>query len=340
MRANPTTVLAADIGGTNARLALFEPGGRELLCAETYPTAGSQSAAAIVREFLSAHPARPAAACLAVAGPVHNGHSAPVNIRWAIDAGTLAETLSIPALRVVNDLEANARGTELLHPSDLVVVSHGQADLRGNRIVVSAGTGLGEAALVWNGAEYVAVASEGGHSDFAPTSELQVALYRYLAANFGHVSYERVCSGAGLVNIYRFLRDAERGYPRRPNGQQPDLPTPAAITARASAEPDSPAARALDMFASIYGARAASVALSFMATGGVFLGGGIAPRIVQTLTNGSFRRAFVDKGRLSAFLERVPVHVILNDRTALFGAARIAADMIVGEPTRAVRRAS
>jgi glucokinase len=317
-------ILAGDIGGTNARLALFDLEDRALVRSTTYPTAGWSGPEAVVGEFLNGQAAQVTSACLAVAGPVRHGRSERVNLPWIVDARELAHAFDVESFAVVNDLEANARGVPLLDGSDVAVVNRGESDPEGNRAVVSAGTGLGEAGLVRVGARYHAIAGEGGHTDFAPRSDVEVALYRCLAAEYGHVSYERVCSGSGLVNIYRFLRaaDARRGRTARTQ------PTAAEITADASLDPDGIAARALRLFSSIYGARAANVALAFMATGGVYLGGGIAPRIVDSLTDGTFMRAFTAKGRLSWVLETIPVHVVLEDRTALLGAAEIAAARI------------
>jgi len=326
------TILAADIGGTSARLALFALPSRRVIGAETYSTKGYESAEEIVRTFLHSYPSRPAAVCIAVAGPVQAGRSQPVNIHWTVDAAELAGAFDLPAVTIVNDLVANARGIALLRGDDLAVVNRGDPGAGGNRVVVSAGTGLGEAGLVWNGREYVAVAGEGGHADFAPRSEREVALYRYLAAELDHVSYERVCCGAGLVNIYRFLCDTDRRSP----GPEALLATPAEISAEAAANPRSRSAEALDLFASIYGARAGNVALSFMATGGVYLGGGIAPRNLRALVDGSFMRAFVAKGRVSALLAQMPVSVVLNDKTALIGAAEIAAELVDSAPARLV----
>jgi glucokinase len=181
---------------------------------------------------------------------------------------------------------------------------------------VSAGTGLGEAGLVRTGARYRAVATEGGHADFAPQNDLEIELYRYLHREYGHVSYERICSGAGLVEIYRFLSG------------DPDAPSAAEISAEARADRSSVSSRALDLLVSIYGARAGNVALGFMATGGVFLGGGIPPKIVDRLREGGFMHAFVDKGRFRRLLARTPVRVILNDQAALLGAKRIAAERL------------
>jgi glucokinase len=307
-------ILAADIGGTNARLALFDRIDRAPRLTTVYATAEWPSAEAIVRRFADEHAARVTAACLAVAGPVVHGRAERVNLPWTVDARRVQSALELERVSVVNDLEANARGVELLGPDDLAVVNAGAPDELGTKVVVSAGTGLGEAALVRDGSRWIAVAGEGGHADFAPRSEIEVQLYCRLAARYPHVSYERVCSGQGLVNIYEFLN---RGGERL---------SPAAIAEAAEVDSSGSAAHALRLFASIYGARAANVALSFMATGGVYLGGGIAPRNLRSLTDGVFMRAFTSKGRLSPLLETIPVYVVLNDRAALLGAAAIAAD--------------
>jgi glucokinase len=319
-------LLAADIGGTNARFALCSGREHDVVASETYRTEAWQSAEEAVAEFLSRHPARVSAACFAVAGPVRDGRSEPINLRWTVEERRLSDLLGTTAVAVVNDLEANARGIPLLGERDFAVVSAGAPGASGNRAVVSAGTGLGEAALMWDGARYRALAGEGGHSDFAPRSEIEMELYRYLATDYGHVSYERLCSGGGLVNIYRFLRDAETRAPRWLEDRS-TLPSAAAISAEAAADPKSLSARALTLFCSIYGARAANVALAFMATGGVYLGGGIAPRIARALMDGTFMRAFTAKGRLSGLLEQVPVRIVLNDRAALLGAAEIASEL-------------
>jgi glucokinase len=319
-------ILAADIGGTNARVALFQAGSRTPLALETHRTEAWNGADDLLRTFLASHRVPVSAACVAVAGPVQDGRSRPINLPWSIDRRQLEAALDIPTISVVNDLEANARGIAVLDRRDLAVVNPGDPGASGNRAVVSAGTGLGEAALWWDGDQYHALAGEGGHADFAPRSDLEIALLRYLTVDYGHVSYERVCSGGGLVNIYRFLRDGGTGS--HPSWLEPQAPppSPASITAEAAADPLSLAAKAVGLFVSIYGARAANVALAFMATGGVYLGGGIAPRMVNRLAGGTFMSAFTAKGRLSPLLDRIPVYVVLNDRAALLGAAEIAAE--------------
>lgn len=307
-------ILAADIGGTHARLALFGGADTTPRATAVYPTGDWPSAEAMVRRFREDYPATLSAACLAVAAPVLHGRAGRVNLPWPVDEHRLRDALELERIALVNDLEANARGIALLGPDDLAVVNPGVPDERGTKVVVSAGTGLGEAALVRDGAHSIAVAGEGGHADFAPRSDIELQLYTHLAARYPHVSYERVCSGQGLANIYSFLDGGERR-------------SAAAIAADAESDPSGTAAKALRLFTSIYGARAANVALSFMATGGVYLGGGIAPRNLRSLTNGEFMRAFTAKGRLSSLLETIPVYVVLEDRAALFGAAAIAADL-------------
>lgn len=310
-------ILAADVGGTKTRLALFAGRDPEPVRVETYPTAGHDGLGALVACFLEAAADLPIeAACFAVAGPVESGVARGVNLPWPVYGHELAEAFGIPAVTVVNDLEANARGIDALGPDQLATINPGRPRPDGNRVVVSAGTGLGQAGLVRTRDGYEAVAGEGGHVDFAPRSEIEIALYRYLAARFGHVSYERICSGAGIVELYRFLGG---------NGSTPG--DAAAVVAEAAAEPLSLGAHALELFSSVYGAQAGNAALTFMATGGVYLGGGIAPRLVDRLAGGSFMTAFVDKGRFSDLLADIPVHVILDDRAALFGAAAIAVDL-------------
>jgi glucokinase len=326
-------ILAADIGGTNARVALFEPRTRTPVALETHRSEAWSGAEDLLRTFLDRHPAQVSSACLAVAGPVQGGRSQAINLPWQVDESGLAVALRIPSVALVNDLEANARGITVLDPPDLAVVNAGDPAAAGTRAIVSAGTGLGEGALIWEGSGYRALAGEGGHADFAPRTEREIALLRYLASDHGHVSYERVLSGGGLVNIYRFLRDSLGGASSSWLGP---VPSPAAISAEADIDPRSLSAEALRMFVSIYGARAGNVALAFMATGGVYLGGGIAPKLVDRLRDDAFMQAFAAKGRLSSLLRRTPVYVVLNDRAALLGAAEIAAERDVPASFRKV----
>jgi len=261
-----------------------------------------------VQAFLVSHPAVPAAACFGVAGPVRDGRVRVTNLAWPVDGASLASVLGLERVLLLNDLEANAWGIAALGPADFHVLNEGRPDARGNAAVCSAGTGLGEAGMYWDGARYHPFACEGGHTDFAPRTELQRRLREFVAEEQAHVSYERVCSGIGLVNIYRFVTGGN------------DLGA-TEITRLALAGTDEHAVTALDTMVEIYGAEAGNLALKLMATGGVYLGGGIPPRILPKLEEGSFMRAFTDKGRFADLLAAVPVQVILNDRTALMGAA-------------------
>ncbi len=301
-------ILAGDVGGTNTRLALYESDPRTPVALEIYRSAAHASLAEMTAAFLAAHPAELDAACIGVAGPVLNGHAEVTNLAWPVDAAELARSTGIERVLLLNDLEANAWGLEALAAEDLHTLNRGAPGAAGNAAVCSAGTGLGEAGLFWDGERHHPFACEGGHADFAPLGPKQEALREFLAAELGHVSYERVCSGQGLVNIYRFLGG-------RAAAAAPEI-------SRAALDgSDAAAVEALGMMVEIYGAEAGNLALKLMATGGVYLGGGIAPRILARLEDGAFVRAFTAKGRLSAVLERIPVHVVLNDRTALMGAA-------------------
>lgn len=317
-----SVILAGDIGGTKTNLALFEGDPREPRSLERYESSDYPSLEAIVEAYLAKHGAQVDEACFGIAGPVRDGRVEKVNLAWAVDSGSLAALLGLPRVSLLNDLEANAWGIRVLGPDDFAVVHEGDPDAAGNQAVIAAGTGLGEAGLYWDGERHHVFASEGGHCDFAPRTELQVELYRYLAAKLRHVSYERVCSGMGLVNIYGFL-SSRRSEPE-PDWLREELATgdPAAAISKAALEGrDRTCVQALDLMVEIYGAEAGNLALKLMATGGVFVGGGIAPKILPKLLDGRFEQQFLGKGRFTSLLERVPVRVVLNERTALLGAA-------------------
>jgi len=307
-------ILAGDIGGTKTRLGLFEPSSPRPVATETFRTAGYEHPAEPVGAFLAATRARPAHVCLGIAAPVQGGVASSVKLPWTVDAEELRLRLGLPAVRLVNDVEANARGIAALEERDLATMHAGAPGAAGTRAVVSAGTGLGEAAIWWDGAEHRPGPSEGGSCSFAPRSELEIELLRFLAAETGRVSVGQVCSGPGLQNLYRFF-----------SGEH-EAPEPAQIAARAAADRRSAASAAVDLLVSIYGARAGDVALSYGATGGVYLGGGIAPKLLPRLLEGGFMQAFLDKGSLRRMLERIPVHVVLNSDAALIGAALFARD--------------
>ena len=321
-------ILAGDIGGTNSRLALFEVEGGALreVTRQIYPSRDHPSLDAIVAAFCAAQEARVSRACFGVAGPVRDGRVQAVNLAWSVESASLARQLGGVEVSLINDLEANAYGIAALSPADFAVLNAGQAGATGNQAVISAGTGLGEAGLIWDGRRHMPFASEGGHADFAPADELQIDLLRFLMREHGHVSTERVLCGPGLHNIYRFLRDTGRaeepGWLAR---ELADKDAPAVISRVALEGGAEICAQALEVMVAIYGAEAGDVALGLMATGGVFLGGGIAPKILPRLQSRTFLDAFGAKGRLGDLVASIPVRVILNDSAALLGAARCAA---------------
>jgi glucokinase len=344
-------IFAGDVGGTNSRMAVFEVSGPKLeqLWSRTYSSKAHASLVEVVRsarDELSATLAgsgdrgEPAgarrssasidAASFGVAGPVKNGVCRATNLPWIVDSRELAQALDLPRAGLINDLEANAFGLGALGPSDLSTLREGEPNARGNAALISAGTGLGEAGLYWDGREHHPFACEGGHASFSPRAtaddEAEIDLLRWLAERYGHVSWERVLSGPGLYNIYQFLRDTRRAPEPAEFAQRIASGDPgAAITQAALKEEFELPVRALTMFVKLYGAEAGNLALKLMSTGGVYIGGGIAPRIASWLGRPMFIESFLDKGRLRPILEAMPVHIVLNDRTALLGAARHAA---------------
>ncbi len=319
-------ILAGDIGGTNTRLALFEEAGTlQPGRSQTFPSREHPSFAAIVRSFLAGSDDRPDRACFGVAGAVRRGRVAATNLPWTLDEVALAGELSIGRVALLNDLEAAGWAVDVLAPADVAVLAPGEPDPEGNGAVLAAGTGLGEAGLVFDGRRRRPFASEGGHSDFAPRDEIQWELRRHLAARFGNASWERVLSGPGLVNVYAFLRETGRGEEPAWLAEEMREGDAAAAVARAALAGRSElAARALGIFASVYGAAAGNLALHFAAGAGVWIAGGIAPRILPALRAPDFLEALLDKGRFRPWLEKVPVRVVLDERAPLLGAARYA----------------
>jgi glucokinase len=319
-------LLAGDIGGTKTDLGIYslERGSRAPLALAAFPSASYPSLAAMVREFLATTDLEIELACFDVAGPVISGRAKVTNLPWALTETQLAEELQLKTVYLLNDLEAIGHAVPGLLPEELHAINAGEPSPGGTLAVIAPGTGLGEAFLTWDGTRYQAHPSEGGHADFAPATELQVDLLAYLLRRLGHVSIERVCSGIGLPNLYDFLRDS---------GRVPESPELAARLATATdrarvitdaavrrPDPDELCAATIDLFASILAAEAGNLALKVLATGGVYIGGGIPPRILPALEPRRFMRAFADKGRLGAVLSRVPVHVIMG-RAALTGTA-------------------
>jgi glucokinase len=322
-------ILAGDIGGTNTRLAFFEgtPDHLTPVALEVFPNKGRKGLEEIAAGFLAKHDLQPKGACFGIAGAVRDGVVETTNLPWIVSARKLSADLAIQDVRLVNDLEANAHGIALLADSDFVTLSEGKPAKDGNRALISAGTGLGEAGLLAEaGGGYRPFPSEGGHVDFAPRNELEIDLLRHLMGRWPHVSYERVLSGPGLHNVYQFLRDTGRGEEPAALRDAIAQGDPAAAIAKAALEgTHAICVAALDLFVSIYGAEAGNLALKVVATGGTFIGGGIAPKIIAKLKGDAFMKAFHDKGRAGALLKDVPVRVIINDKTALFGAGRVAA---------------
>ena len=320
-------LLAGDIGGTKTSLALYatESGLRVPLSEARLPSADFGDLGSLVLEFLSHTELRPDRASFGVAGPVVDGRVSVTNLPWVIDERELEAKLGIAPVRLLNDLESIANAIPLLEAEDLHVLNDAPPKEAGAIAVVAPGTGLGEAFLTWEGTRYAAQPSEGGHADFAPTNPLEIGLLKYLWERYAHVSYERVCSGLGIPNIYAYLRDS--GYAAEPDWLAQELaqtedPTPIIVnTALDPSKPCELCLGTLDTFVSILGAEAGNLALDTLATGGVYLGGGIPPRILPALERAHFMRSFYNKGRFSELLARIPIYVIMNPNVALLGAA-------------------
>lgn len=329
--ANRKILLAGDIGGTKTLLRLSEiaDGSRCVLLEKQFDSASYSDLNQMLAEFMRGLPPDSLhAACFGVAGPVAGNQASITNLPWLIEAAVIGAEFHIPHVRLINDFQAAAYGIDALDAGDLAVLQAGQAVTHGVRAVIGAGTGLGEGFMVWQG-NYEAMPSEGSHVDFAPVGALQTRLLDYLASRYGHVSYERLVSGPGLVNIYEFLRDSEGAA-----SESPDLRLamkqgdPAAAISRFALERrDSLASAALDLFVGIYGAEAGNLALKVLARGGVYIAGGIAPKILKKLQDGAFMRAFAAKGRFAELLSTLPVYVVLNPRVGLLGAERVASGM-------------
>jgi glucokinase len=322
-----SVILVGDIGGTNTRLAIVEivKGRFQFLTEQTFPSREEPSLESALRKFL-VHPVHLVTeAAFGVAGPVRQGRCEATNLPWVIDSRELARQLNLPRVGLINDWEAGAYGIDALEPKDFEVLNPGAPEASGNRAVVAAGTGLGEVGIFWDGREYRPFASEGGHVDFAPRNHLEMDLLDYLLKRHPRVSAERVICGQGLVNIYQFLKD--KGHGEEPpwlGEQMRQQDPPKVITENALAGKSALCTQALDLFVSLYGAEAGNMALKVMATGGVYLGGGIAPKIVARLKEPVFMNAFTAKGRMRPLLQTIPVRVILNPKVALLGAARYA----------------
>jgi glucokinase len=345
-------ILAGDIGGTKTNLALYEwtTERTEPLRLESFHSRDYTSLEEILSEFLNP-PATPgtltesesdgsdgghnggrppepialAAACFGIAGPVIDNHSHTTNLPWIVDGPAIARQFAIPRVQLLNDLEATAYGLLWLRPDELDVLNPGNPPKKRQALaLIAAGTGLGEAILFWDGKSYRPMPSEGGHADFAPNNDQEIELLRYLRGQYLHVSYERVLSGPGLHAIYEYFRDTKKNEPTW-LAEKIKAGNPAAEIAEAGLAGQAEIAKqALDLFASIYGAEAGNLALKALSLDGVYLGGGIAPKLIKKLHDGTFMKAFTNKGRYKRLMTSMPVKVVMNQHTALLGAASVA----------------
>jgi glucokinase len=319
-------ILAGDVGGTKVHLGLYDfiDGKLKVTRDQQYPAKQYSGLEEIVREFLGSDKAT--AACFGVPGPVRDGRLRLTNLPWTLDSRELAAGLLIEHVFLINDLEANGYGVAELSADQIFTLSEGDVRQMGNRALIAAGTGLGEGFLVWDGHHHIPCPSEGGHTDYAPRNEDEIDLLRFLKQKYnGRISFERVVSGMGLTNIYEFLREV-RGVeePAWLTARMAKEDPNAVITELALAAKSEICEKALDMFVSAYGAESGNLALKVLSVGGFYVGGGIAPRIVEKLKDGTFMKAFADKGRLSQLLVNMPVRVILESRAAMLGAAAYA----------------
>lgn len=322
-------VLAGDIGGTKTNLALFSVRG-EKLHAESLRTFSSKRYSGLVpvlQEFLAGAHHAVDSACFGIAGPVVDGKVKTPNLPWMVDAADLRRALKLDSVNLLNDLEAGAYGILSLEDDEFCTLNEGIMRHSGNKALIAAGTGLGQAILSDDGRHFHPLASEGGHGDFAPRNELEIELLRDLIGRFGHVSYERVVSGPGIFNIYRFLRDVRHiDEPRWLTDRFETEDDPSATISKAGLAGEAEiCVKTLDLFVAVYGAEAGNLALRAKAVRGLYVGGGIAPKILEKLKDGTFMRAFIDKGRYTDFMAAIPVRVVLNVQAALRGAAYYAA---------------
>jgi len=347
-------IVAGDIGGTKTHIALFdwrkdrvdpvrlesfhsadytslEDMLTEFLVPPTPPipideSAGKNDDAELKPESRTKEPLKIDAACFGIAGPVIQNRCQTTNLPWVVDGATLATRFDIPKVKLLNDLEAMAHGILLLRPDEVEILNVGTPPLHNQAIaLIAAGTGLGESILFWNGSRYQPMPSEGGHADFAPNNDNEIELLRHLRGHYVHVSYERVLSGPGLHAIYDYVRDSKKNEPTW-LAEQIKAGDPAAVIAEAGLKGQADIAKlALDLFASIYGAEAGNLALKAMTLNGVYLGGGIAPKLLAKLKDGTFMKAFKNKGRYARFMGSIPVKVVMNQKTPLLGAASVAA---------------
>jgi glucokinase len=314
--------LVGDIGGTKTHLSIVIEDGGELVSVkdQKFPSQEYSNLRMIVKEFLKSSEQEISKACFGIAGPVKKKKSQATNLPWLVDCEVLEKELCIEKVLLINDLEASAYGLNMLKKEELYLLNEGDPNAKGNRAMVSPGTGLGEAGIFFDGKKHTPFACEGGHVDFAPTNEIEDELLKYLRKKFNHISYERILSGPGLYNLYQFVVETKKEeedpevFMEIQSGNSPQL-----ISEKGERGMSKACKRALDIFVSIYGSEAGNMALKMLALGGVFLGGGITPKILEGIKQGDFLSSFTKKGRFSELLNSIPVWVVLNDNTALLG---------------------
>ncbi len=319
-------ILAGDIGATRTRLAAFQTEGNKLQCVveKTYKSQEHDGLREIIDTFVKNEGIPVHSACFGVAGPVRAGRSKISNLPWTIDSRELASQLRLNSVGLINDLEAYAYGIDALESKDFVTLSDGIEDAEGNRVVISARTGLGVAGLYWDGFRHHPFPCEGGHADFAAKNELEAELAQYLRRKYGHLSCERILSGPGIKNIYDFLHDTEKAEePAWLQKQMSEAPDPPALISQLALEHKAAICdQTLNIFVSVYGSETGNCALNFLATGGIFIGGSIAAKIVPRMQDPVFMNSFLDKGRMRALLADMPVKIVANDDSGIIGAAR------------------
>ena len=319
-------ILAGEIGATRTRLAAFETEGNRLNRAveKNYMSQEHAGLSEIIDAFVKTEGILVHRACVGVAGPVRRGRSKISNLPWIIDSRDLAKQLKLDSVGMLNDLEAYAYGIDALDSKDFVTLNEGSEDAEGNRAVISARTGLGVAGLYWDGFRHHPFGCEGGHSDFAPRNELEMELLSYLQKKYGRISCERILSGPGIKNIYDFLKDTHKA--EEPQSLKDQMAAtadaPALISQLATGGKAPICDQTMSIFVSIYGAETGNVALNFMSTGGIFIGGSVAAKNVPRMKDPIFMQSFLDKGRMVPLLKEMPVTIVLNDDSGLIGAAR------------------
>jgi len=328
------TVLAGDIGGTKTLLQISQPddAGVQVLYEERFVSSDYPEFDLMLREFIDTavqHCAAPSAACFGVAGPVSGRTARTTNLPWTLDADQIETRFNIPKVRLINDFQSVGYGIEALQEDDIVTLQKGKEVAQGTRVIIGAGTGLGQGFLVWQNDHYEVVASEGGHASFAASDEQQIELLRYLQKRYGHATWERAVSGRGLVNIFEFMLDSgNKESDALQQARQNEDPA-AAISRFALSGGDSIAVETLDLFTRLYGAQAGNLALTGLAVGGVYVAGGVAPRIIDKLKDGTFMSAFLDKEeRMQDLLRDMPVHIVVNAHVGLMGSALAAARLV------------